>query len=212
MLAPTHPIQETHVDTLVPARSDEELMALITGGDQRALGMLYDRYQPLLAKIIGEILPGEADAEETLQDVFMEIWKRADRFDASRGKPLGWIICMARRRAIDRYRKVRRQLDHVEPLEGLSGDVQNRVMRETGDGSRGTDQPASHDLRAVLLGLLQSLPDGQRDAIYLTYFREMSQREVAAHTGIPLGTIKTRIDLAMRKILQRSTQLRQDLN
>lgn len=187
-------------------------MALIASGDQRALGLLYDRYRPLLAKIIGEVLPSEADAEETLQDVFVDIWKRADRFDARRGKPLGWMICIARRRAIDRYRKVRRQLDHTSPLHGLSDDAQDRKMAEVADSSQGTDQPAVHDLRSVVLRLLQSLPDGQRDAVYLTYFEEMSQREVAAHTGIALGTIKTRLDLAMRKLLQRSTQLRQDLN
>ena len=182
-------------------------MARITGGDQHALGVFYERYRSLLAKIISEILPVGADAEETLQDVFMEIWTRASSFDAGLGKPLGWVICMTRRRAIDRYRKVRRRLLRTDSIHRLCDDAQKQLVAEMVDGSRGADQPAVNDLRSALLRLLRSLPAGQRDAIYLTYFKQLSQREVAARTGIPLGTVKTRIELALRKLLQRSKQL-----
>ena len=91
--------------------SDEELMQGIIDRRQQALDQLYARYRPLISKIVMEILPNEADAEEALQDVFMEIWTRAANFDVRKGKPLGWIICMARRRAIDHYRKIRRRAE-----------------------------------------------------------------------------------------------------
>lgn len=186
-------------------------MARITDGDERALGMIRERYQPLLGKIISQILPSEADAEETLQDVFLEIWNRAANFDARKGKALGWIICMARRRAIDHFRRVRCRLKHVESLGGLSDQARDRMMTDVADRSQDVDQPAARDRRSLLLRLLLELPARQREAVHLIYFRQMSQREAAAYTGIPLGTIKTRLELALRKLARCTVPLRQEL-
>ena len=202
-------------DATVPPKletSDEALMQAIIDRDQTALDQLYSRYRPLISKIVTEILPNGADAEEALQDVFMEIWTRAANFDAQKGKPLGWIICMARRRAIDHYRKIRRRAEASEKLR-LGGEEASGVAA---NGQIAVavheDQAATTDLRRFLMKIIGSLPEEQGRVIQLSYFKEMSQREIASRTGIPLGTIKTRLDLALRKLTQKSMQYRQELS
>ena len=169
----------------------------------------------LINKIVMEILPNEADAEEALQDVFMEIWSRAANFDVRKGKPLGWIICMARRRAIDHYRKIRRRADASEKLrqEGESGNgnipgVESAIPVNSGGGQNAA---TTSDLRAFLSDVILTLPEEQGRVIRLSYFEEMSQREIAMKTGIPLGTIKTRLDLALRKLANKFVPLREEL-
>ena len=197
------------------APTDEELMQNIINREQSALDQLYARYRPLISKIVMEILPNEADAEEALQDVFMEIWTRAANFDVRKGKPLGWIICMARRRAIDHYRKIRRRVDASEKLrqEGERGNgsiprVESAVPVNSGGGQNAV---ATSDLRAFLSKVIRTLPEEQGRVIRLSYFEEMSQREIAMKTGIPLGTIKTRLDLALRKLSNKFVPLREEL-
>ena len=196
--------------TTLPEATDEELMQAIIAREQGALDRLYARYRPLIGKIVMEILPNEADAEEALQDVFMEIWTRAANFDARKGKPLGWIICMSRRRAIDHYRKIRRRAEANEKLrlggEDESGAVANGFMSSVQE-----DPAGASDLRHFLAGIIGSLPAEQGRVIHLSYFKEMSQREIASRTGIPLGTIKTRLDLALRKLAQKSMPYRKEL-
>ena len=206
LLAPT----DVHTPAQ-PEATDEELMQAIIGREQGALDRLYARYRPLINKIVMEILPNEADAEEALQDIFMEIWNRAANYDVRKGKPLGWIICMARRRAIDHYRKIRRRAEANEKLR-LSGED------ESGAAANGLTATAVHedhagasDLRRFLTDIIGSLPEEQGRVIHLSYFKEMSQREIAARTGIPLGTIKTRLDLALRKLAQKSVPFRREL-
>ncbi len=195
--------------------SDEQLMQAIIDRDQRALNQLHGRYRVLINKIVMEILPNEADAEEALQDVFMEIWLRAANFDVRKGKPLGWIICMARRRAIDHYRKIRRRAEGSEKLrlesEAGNGTIPGLETQVPVNGGGGQNAASTSDLRAFLTTVIGSLPEEQGRVIRLSYFEEMSQREIAARTGIPLGTIKTRLDLAMRKLASKFMQFREEL-
>ena len=191
---------------------DEELMSRILARDPAALERLYARYRPLIGKIVMEILPNEYDAEEALQDVFMEIWNRAANFDARKGKALGWIICMARRRAIDHYRKIRRRADASERLR-LENDEGQGALGESFLGTKAAGNgPGATDLKQFLTRIIDSLPAEQGRVIQLSYFKEMSQREIASRTGIPLGTIKTRLDLALRKLAQKSMPFRKELS
>ena len=191
---------------------DEELMNRIQARESGALDQLYARYRPLLGKIVMEILPNESDAEEALQDVFMEIWNRAANFDARKGKALGWIICLARRRAIDHYRKIRRRADASEKLR-LENDGGQGALGESFLGTKTAGAgPGATDVRQFLARIIASLPAEQGRVIQLSYFKEMSQREIASRTGIPLGTIKTRLDLALRKLAQKSMPYRKELS
>ncbi len=132
-----------------------------------------------------------------------------------KGKPLGCIICMARRRAIDHYRKIRRRAEGSEKLriesEASQGSVPGLETQVPINGGGGQNAAATHDLRAFLTQVISSLPAEQGRVIHLSYFEEMSQREIAARTGIPLGTIKTRLDLAMRKLASKFMPFREEL-
>ena len=203
------PAAKQAAGTLDP--SDELLMEGIINREQKALDQLYARYRPLISKIVMEILPNEADAEEALQDVFMEIWTRAANFDVRKGKPLGWIICMARRRAIDHYRKNRRRAEASEKLRLESEEGEGAVSNGLTAVAAKDDHAVTNDLHTFLAGLIGSLPAEQGRVIQLSYFKELSQREIASRTGIPLGTIKTRLDLALRKLAQKSMQFREEL-
>lgn len=208
------PLQEPRLQVstssagLVP--TDEELMGAILARDGSALQQLHARYRALLGKIVMEILPNEADAEEALQDIFTEIWNRAGNFDPQRGKLLGWIICMSRRRAIDHYRKIRRRADAGEKLR-LESETAAGGDQPQSTGGDGTEELTMSDLRRFLKEVMSSLPPEQERVVQLSYFQEMSQREIASSTGIPLGTIKTRLDLALRKLAQKSLAYRHEL-
>ena len=192
------------------AMIDKALLRAITAGSQVALDKLYGRYRLLLRKIVAQLLPNEADVDEAVQDVFLGIWNNAAKFDPEKGAALGWIICIARRRAVDHVRRSRRFTAHTVGLDtirrGAWGDPDPRRSFATH-----YDQPASHDLLDHLRRIIAVLPPEQREVVQLTYFESMSQREIAARTGIPLGTIKTRLELAMRKLLLQATHLRQDI-
>ncbi len=189
---------------------DKALLQAITTGNQVALDKLYRRYRLLLRKIVAQLLPNEADVDEAIQDVFLGIWNNAAKFDPDKGAALGWIICIARRRAVDHVRRNRRFTAHTVGLDTIRREAWgDQDPRE--DFATHYDQPASHDLLDHLRRIITVLPPEQKEVIQLTYFKSMSQREIAARTGIPLGTIKTRLELAMRKLLPQATHLRQDI-
>lgn len=175
--------------------SDEELMTAIQEKRPQALAVLYDRYGAVLKALTMRIVHNEAEAEDLLMEIYMEIWHQAPHYSPDKGRPISWLVTMTRRRAIDRLRK--RQSYHR---------AEERFQQET------ESQPSSwlknpvdmdveiQDLRGVLARILASLPPNQQQAIRLAYYRGMSQREIAAFTGTPLGTIKTRLELGLRKL------------
>ena len=187
------------------------LMQGIVARQHQALDQLHARYRTLLRKIIASILPNQADSEETLQDVFTEIWTHADRFDSRRGKPLGWIICMARRRAIDHLRKIRSRAG----AEAKFRPKEEQELEAVVDGETSVpvceDAVEASDLSRFLRDVIGGLPAEQGRVVHLTYFQAMSQREIARHTGLPHGTIKTRLELAKSKLLQQLGPLRAEL-
>ena len=191
--------------------SDEDLMQGIVACEHRALDHLYTRYRLLFRNIVSQILHNEGDSEETLQDVFVEIWKHASNFDPAKGKALGWMICLARRRAFDHYRRVHRRAVRSEKLQDILEGGQGIAPSELSGVVDYDDEPAIRDLRRALTGMIDGLPCEQKNVVYLTYFQDLSQRQIAASTGIPLGTIKTRLQLAISKLSQRSMNLREDL-
>ena len=140
-----------------------------------------------------KVLHNDADAEDLLQDVFLEIWDRAASYDPLKGRPLSWIATLTRRRSIDRLRKREtyfRVEDRFAEEIHARGDSWTHVQEDL----------AQSEMNEHLQRALATLPEAQRHAIMLAYHRQMSQREIAAHTGIPLGTIKTRLELGLRKL------------
>ncbi len=176
-------------------REDTEIMIRIQNGDEEALSELYDRYSGVLKSLIMRVIHNEAESEDLLQEIFYEIWKQSPNYAPEKGKPLGWIVTLTRRRAIDRLRKRQAYARVEERFQNEPEQQPEAWVRNTME-----EDLELNDTRAVLRRILDGLPPAQREAVELAYFKGMSQREVSAHTGIPLGTIKTRLELGLKKI------------
>lgn len=171
-----------------------------------SLEALYDRYSAILKGIVMRVVHDDAEADDLVQEIFMQVWGRAENYSREKGKPLGWLVTLARRRAIDRLRQrcaYRRATDRFE--------CECKVPHQR-DQLTDFDQNVFHDdLRELLSKMINALPVFQKQAIMLTFFQGMSQREIAAATQIPLGTIKTRIELGMRKLTASMRALREKI-
>jgi len=178
-----------------PGEKDEFLLRRIGERDQTAMASLFDRYAGLVYSIALRVLRDPARAEDLLQDVFFQLWKSPGSFLSSRGSLGAGLVVVARNRAIDVLRR-RRPMDSIDSYDGeypLSSneDVASEVERGA----------MMQKVRTVLT----SLPQEQRNALELAYFEDLTQTEISARTGDPLGTVKTRIRLALmslRKALQ----------
>ncbi len=176
--------------------SDEVLMTRVASADAGALEKLFERHSGVIKSVIFKIIHNEAEAEDVLMEVFFEAWNGASKYSAEKGKALGWLVTMARRRGIDRLRKRQSYSRATDRLQvEVEHDPEAWVSGRDPDGDR-----ERSDVRAFIQTKLRELPPFQRDAIELAFFKGMSQREIAAHTGIPLGTIKTRIELGLKKL------------
>jgi len=180
------------------AETDEVLMEGVQKEDPKALEELYRRHASTLRAVIVRVLHNEHSADDLLQEVFLEVWRLANRYSAEKGKALGWMITLTRRRAIDRLRR-----------EQAYFRVEERFQRETEQQpeawthTRVEEDIEASDMRRILEKVLATLPPAQRAAVELAFYKGMSQREIATHTNIPLGTIKTRLELGVRKIAMR---------
>jgi RNA polymerase sigma-70 factor (ECF subfamily) len=184
-------------DRSAPAleQSDEELMNAVLLRDEHALQTLVTRYRSLLLTIIARVLHNEDETEDVLSEVLFEIWRQAEHYSETRGKVLGWMITIARRRAIDRVRRIRAYGRATDRLQVET--EHNCADADYGSAARDT---AYADRAEILRTMIEKLPEAQQEAVTLAYFRGMSQRQIAVHTGVALGTIKTRLELALRKI------------
>jgi RNA polymerase sigma-70 factor, ECF subfamily len=167
---------------MVALQGSEEIIGRIAHGQQTALGELFDRYAGLVNGIALRILREPADAEDVVQEVFVQAWRQADRYDRSRGTPEAWICTLARTRALDRLR--RRTSRREEPSETAPAT---------------TAAPPQVESLAVRKAL-EALTLNQRKALELAYYEGLTQSEIAERLGEPLGTIKTRIRTAMIRL------------
>lgn len=172
--------------------ADLSAIARMAGGDQTALAELYDRHSRQVYSIAVRILQNPADAEDVVQDVFSQAWRHASRYDVARGAVGAWLLTVARSRAIDRLRARR-----VRPDLAASG----KVVRDVLDPSLLQDaQLLTAEQVERLRGALAELPMLQRTALELAYYEGLTHKEIAERLQEPLGTVKTRIRLAMLKL------------
>jgi RNA polymerase sigma-70 factor, ECF subfamily len=161
------------------ASADAALIARIRSGEQDAMAELYDRYSPLVYSVALRALAETGAAEDVLQEVFMQLWRHPASFDASRGSLGPWLAVITRHRAIDVLRKRRPQTDIEDVVIAIEADLE-------GGAERGM---AIEKVRASL----HAMSDSQRKALEMAFFEGMTHSEIAAQTGEPLGTVKTRI-------------------
>lgn len=177
-----------------PQVPDSALIEKMMAGDESALSALYDRYSAMLFGMLTRILQDRHAAEEVLQDLFLQLWRNAGQFDSSRGSLLAWLMVIARNRAISRLRGARNR----ELLEENDGDYANTFASDQNI----EDDASRAELARSVSAALDTLPAEQRRALELAYFEGMTQSEIAARTGCPLGTVKTRVRAAMQSLKQ----------
>lgn len=160
-------------------QEDATLLILIQEGDEHAMALLYDRYSRVVYSVALRVLRNPASAEDVLQEVFMRIWRCPNRFMASRGNLGGWLAVVSRNRSIDELRRNRptEQVDEMvlPSLYDLAAEAEHNGMMEK--------------VRSVV----QKLPPEQKKAIEMAFFDGLTHSEIAAMTGDPLGTVKTRM-------------------
>jgi RNA polymerase sigma-70 factor (ECF subfamily) len=173
------------------AAEDAALLGRVEQGDQQAMAVLFDRYSGMVYSVALRVLKDTGQAEDVMQDIFIQIWKRPGGFVSGRGSLGAWLVVVARNRAIDSLRR-RRPTDSVEDVVlASSTDLAAEAERNT--------------LMEKVRAYLSQLPPEQRKSVEMAYFEGLSHSEIAEKTGDPLGTVKTRIRLALitlRKAMQ----------
>ena len=171
-----------------PSMDDRELVAEAARGEVKAFAALYDRFAGIMLATAKRMLGDKGGAEDLVHDVFMEVWRNCDNYDAHRATVRTWILVRLRSRALDRLRSasVRREVttDDVSPTEAAPT----------------LEDPALAPDRAAVVQALAELPDEQRLVIELSYFHGLSSSEIAERMGSPLGTVKSRTAAGLAKI------------
>ena len=180
-----------------PSPADGELVARAAQGEERAIGLLYDRYGPVLYAVAYRIVGQRADAEEVVVEAFAQAWRDAPRFEAGRGSVAGWLTTIARSRALDlvRARSRRDRITATAAAERPDAPPAMGEFRPDPGGALDYDER-----RRQVRQALDTLSAPQRQAIELAYFEGLSQSEIAERLQEPLGTVKTRVRLGMQKL------------
>jgi RNA polymerase sigma-70 factor (ECF subfamily) len=177
---------------IVSTASDAVLLRQIVDRRPEALAALYDRHAATLLALARRILGGSADADDVLQEIFVHVWNHASRYDAARSSVSTWLVLITRSRAIDRLRN-------------------RKVVERAHEGSQAA-QPAHHaspegpeavflrERRDRVRREMDNLPPEQRQVIEMAFYEGLTQSEIAARADLPLGTVKTRTLLAMKKL------------
>jgi RNA polymerase sigma-70 factor, ECF subfamily len=179
---------------VVGEATDEQLMERIQHGDETALAALHQRHRALLRTIISRMIANDHDVDDLVQDCLLEIWRHAANYSVKKGQALGWIVTLARRRTIDRIRRKQAYVRAQDRFREMTA-IPQAAMQAGAD-----EEAAQNDRAAVVKSLISRLPAPQQQAVRLAFYRGLTQRQIAAQTGIPLGTIKTRLELALRKL------------
>jgi RNA polymerase sigma-70 factor (ECF subfamily) len=174
---------------------DVALMRRMCDADETALGALYDRWVRSLYSLVFHLLKDADEAEDVVEETFWQAWRKASSYEPSRGAVSTWLLTIGRRRALDRLRAKGRRREESMSLPGGLADVD--IASSLPDPLQAVE---SSERRSLVRAALSELPDEQRSVLELGYFQGLSQTEIAEMTGQPLGTVKTRMRLAMQKL------------
>ncbi len=182
------------VSTDVTAESEAALVRAVAEGSAEALGTLYDHHAASVYGLARRILTRLEDAQEVVQDVFAQVWRDAPRYDPSRATVAGWIMVLARTRAIDRLRARKARPDQQEGVEPAQAPSLAAV------GPDPEDTAISREAASKVRAAFEALPDPLRTLVDLAYFQGLTHSEIAGRTGVPLGTVKTRLRTAVASL------------
>lgn len=182
------------ITPLATERNERELLAFAAEGDDSSLEELYKRFSPVLLSTAHRVLNNSRDAEEVLQETFVQLWQKAGTYDERRGKPLTWLVTLTRNKAIDRLRRVQRRSRLHDDLERETEFITTASVRDA------SDDAAANDARQLVRNAVIELSDSQREAIELAFFSGMTQAEIAEKLHQPLGTVKARIRRGLMRL------------
>lgn len=170
-------------------------MQSLAAGDSAAMELLYERYSRPVFSFAYRMLADRDHAEDVMQEVFLRAWRRASRFSGSRGSLISWLLSITHNMAIDEIRKLQRRPQKADSREP---ELMMTSLRDT-------DEPVESQVVAsangqMIRSALDEIPDNQREVLELGYFRGMTQKEISEQLDVPLGTVKTRMRLALRKL------------
>lgn len=165
---------------------DMGLLTRIQSGDQTAMAALFDHYGTMVYSVALRVLKDAGEAEDVMQEVFVQVWKNPAAFVSGKGSLGGWLVVVARNRSIDVIRRRR----PTEPVESFLLPASTNLAREAERDS----------LLGKVRGVMGSLPEEQRRPLELAFFEGLTHSEIAEKTGDPLGTVKTRIRIALATI------------
>jgi RNA polymerase sigma-70 factor (ECF subfamily) len=167
------------------------LLQHIASGDGEAFGRFYNRYATLIFTLALRLLGSHSDAEDLLQEVFLQVWRQPQSYSPERGSPEAWLITMTRSRAIDKLRSMRRRDVSPLPPDQPPGPA----------GGTPVEPPTqASEAKLTVQGVLSKLSEAQRIVLELAYFDGLTQSEIAARLGEPLGTVKTRIRAGLERL------------
>lgn len=175
---------------------DPKLLTRVAKGDQQAFGQLYDQSSTLLFTLAYRILGDREETAELLQEVYLEVWRKIAKYDVGRGSPIAWLVTLTRSRAIDRLRARTSRGHHV-----VADSFEHPLVSQTPDASPNPyEAQEDQELRQMMVKAILDLPLPQQQAIEMAFYQGLTHTEIAAKLNQPLGTVKTRIKLAMTKL------------
>jgi RNA polymerase sigma-70 factor (ECF subfamily) len=181
--------------------NDNALLRAVASRNGDAFRQLYERHAGMLFALALKILSNRTDAEDVLQEAFVQVWKTANAFDEQRGQPLGWLIMLTRSRAIDRLRSRQTRARVVEAAAQEEADWSPQQPAQ---------QVAVSETHRLVRDAINTLPEEQRSLIELAYFGGLTQTEIARRVGQPLGTVKTRLRAGMIRLREQLGTQRED--
>jgi RNA polymerase sigma-70 factor (ECF subfamily) len=184
-------------------QADREMLALVARGDQQAFSRLYDRLSGPLYSLALRMLGDAAEAQDALQDVFLQLWRRAGSYDVDQSSVFSWAILMTRSRVIDRLRARGRRLRVVS--SSTDDDAAKVAMAHASTIESAADTADRNEEAVRVRSSVSKLPAEQREAIEMAFFNDLTHHEIAAALGQPLGTIKARIRRGLLKLRERVT-------
>ena len=168
-----------------------QLIQRAAAQDREAFSQLYDRFSSLVFSLAMRMLRAQSDAEDLLQEVFMQVWRQAGSYSQERGSPEAWIINIARSRAIDKLRAIRRRdKSFILTDDPAAAESPDNVESAVGES----------EAKLAMNSALANLPEAQRRVLELAFFSGLSQTEIAERLAEPLGTVKTRMRAAIQRL------------
>ncbi len=182
-------------------------MRRVASGDEAAVGELYDRFGSLVYRMAFQVMPTRAEAEDAVQEIFIRLWRTAERYDPERAALVTWVMLISRRQLVDRMRRTRARLKTASLEEGQQA---TELVGATGvgvvEGQQESARMEQDERMSALLKRIEQLPELQRTVIKRAYLGGQTLRQIGEELNTPLGTIKSALSRALTRLRERTNE------